>query len=270
MALFGCNLQNNMLYYPSSALPSSEVLAAMDLQYWPSPGADYRGLVPIGKATYPKGTIVLFHGNGGTAVHRKFYVDLLGGLGYRVILAEYPMYGGRKGELGERSFVSDATETLQLAFETYGQPLYVVGESLGCGVAAAAVGNTPIEIDGIILLTPWDTLSAVAKSKFPLLPVRLFLTDRYDNIQNLASFNGKIAVAGADRDGVIPIKHAVNLFESLPGGGKKMWIIKGAGHNTWPDYVTIDWWREITAFMSSAPLKVEPSKKLQKQELFYS
>lgn len=251
MALFGCDLQNKMLYYPSSAPPSGELLAALHLRYWPSQGAGYRGLAPKGEAGYPKGTIVLFHGNGGTAVDRSFYVDVLGRLGYRVILAEYPMYGGRKGELGESSFVSDAGETLRLACETYEKPIYVAGESLGCGVAAAAVETAFLEIDGIILITPWDSLAAVARSKFPFLPVRLFLTDRYDSIRNLASFRGKIAVVGAERDEVIPIRHAENLFDSLPAEGKKMWKIAGAGHNTWPDHVTVDWWREITAFMSS-------------------
>lgn len=251
MALFGCDLQNKMLYYPSSVPPSGELLAALHLQYWPLSGEDYRGLAPADKSDYPKGTIVLFHGNGGTAVDRDFYVDVLGQLGYRVILAEYPMYGGRGGELGEKSFVSDAGETLRLAFKAHGRPFYVAGESLGCGVAAAAVGNASVEIDGIILITPWDTLSAVAKSKFPFLPVRLFLTDRYDSVRNLAAFKGKIAVVGAGRDEVIPIKHAKNLFDSLPAGNKKMWILKDAGHNTWPDAVNIDWWKEITAFMSA-------------------
>lgn len=249
MSLFGCNLQNKMLYYPSPATPSPELLASLYLRYWPSPGADYRGLAPTNEMEYSKGTIVLFHGNGGTAVDRQFYVDVLGRLGYRVILAEYPMYGGRAGGLGEKSFVSDAVETIRMAFKTYGRPFYVVGESLGCGVAAAAVKNASFEIDGIILLTPWDTLAAVAKSHFPFLPVRLFLTDKYDSIRNLSHFKGKIAVVGAALDEVIPIKHAENLFDSLPAVQKKMWTIPGAGHNTWIDHVTIDWWKEIAAFI---------------------
>jgi pimeloyl-ACP methyl ester carboxylesterase len=253
MGLFGCNLQNKMLYYPSSAAPSPELLAALHLRYWPSPGEDYRGLAPANGMPYSNGTILWFHGNGGTAVDRQFYTDTLGRLGYRVILAEYPMYGGRAGKLGEESFVSDAVETMRMAQGTYGRPFYVAGESLGCGVAAAAVGSASVEIDGIILLTPWDTLADVAKTHYPFLPVRLFLTDKYDSIRNLSSFKGKIAVVGAAMDEVIPIRHTENLFDSLPTERKKMWIVPDAGHNTWTNHVTIDWWKEITTFIGLHP-----------------
>ncbi len=131
----------------------------------------------------------MFHGNGGAAADRGFYVDALGARRYRVILAEYPRYGGRKGELGERAFVVDGIETIRLAFEEYGSPLYILGESLGCGVAAG-------------------------------------------------------------RDEIIPIRHAENLFNSLPGTSKKMWTIEGAGHNDWYTYTNSSWWEEIMSFVS--------------------
>ncbi len=251
LALFRSGLQNKMLYYPSAALPTEQLLAARHLRFWPSPGAAYRGLAPVNDADYPRGTIVVFHGNGGTAVDRVYYAQVLGRLGYRVILAEYPGYGGRQGPLGERSFVNDADGTLHLAFETHGRPLFVLGESLGCGVAAAVSAITPVDIDGMILITPWDTLAAVAKAVFPFVPVRLFLTDAYDSIGHLASFKGKIAVVGAAEDAVIPLRHARRLFLSLPTADKKMWVVDGAGHNTWPDAVDVDWWKEITAFLSA-------------------
>jgi pimeloyl-ACP methyl ester carboxylesterase len=192
----------------------------------------------------------VFHGNGGTAADRRFYLDVLGAHGYRVILAEYPMYGGRKGELGEKAFVVDGIETVVLAFEKYGGPLYVLGESLGSGVAAAVGGKAPVKIDGIVLITPWDTLESVAKSKFPLLPVRLLLRDKYDSIKNLGSFKGKIAVVGAGRDEIIPIKHAANLFNSLPGTDKRMWTLQEASHNDWYRYTDSSWWDETIGFVS--------------------
>ncbi len=197
-----------------------------------------------------KGTVIVFHGNGGAAADRGFYLDALGARGYRVILAEYPRYGGRKGELGEKAFVADGIETVRLAFEEYGGPLYILGESLGCGVAAAVAGKASVKIDGIVLITPWDTFESVAKSKFPFLPVRLLLKDKYDSIKNLHSFKGKIAVVGAGRDEIIPIRHAENLFNSLPGSGKKMWTIEGAGHNDWYTYTNSSWWEEIISFVS--------------------
>ena len=250
--LGGCNMQKKMLYYPSEFPPSEETLKEAGLKPWECSGSDYRGLVVTDESVFGNGTIVVFHGNGGTAADRAFYVKALGPLGYRVILAEYPEYGGRNGDVGEKPFVKDAKETLRLAFKDYGGPLFVLGESLGCGVAAAAVRDAPVKIDGLVLITPWDTLASIAGEKFPYLPVRLFLTDKYDTVTNLESFKGRIAVVGAERDEIIPIGHAKKLFDSLPGtAGKKFSEIPRVGHNDWPLAVTPSWWKGIMEFVDS-------------------
>ena len=250
MILSGCNIQYGLLYFPSAAVPSEKMLSADNLRFWPSSVRDYRGLVSGNEVRDAKGTVIVFHGNGGTAVDRLFYMKALGALGYRVILAEYPAYGGRKGELGEESFVNDARETVRIAFEEYGGPIILLGESLGCGVAAAVAGDTSVKIDAIVLITPWDTLLSVAKSHFPFLPVKMFLKDKYDNVGNLKSFEGRIAVVAAGRDRVIPVRHASDLYDSLPGGAKRMWTIKGAGHNDWPGFMDMALWKEIMDFVS--------------------
>jgi pimeloyl-ACP methyl ester carboxylesterase len=239
-----------MLYYPSSYLPAQADVAAGNIRFWPTGPDGYRGFVSAMPAGTAKGTIVVFHGNAGTAADRVYYVQALTRLGYRVLLAEYPGYGGRKGKPGEEVFVSDAKETLRLAFEQFGAPIILLGESLGCGVAAAVVKDPPVRIDGIMLITPWDTLLSVAKDAFPWLPVRFFMRDAYDTIGNLKQYQGRIAIAGAERDEVIPLRHARTLFESLTGN-KKMYTIKGAGHNDWPEMVDPAWWKEITDFIVS-------------------
>jgi alpha-beta hydrolase superfamily lysophospholipase len=251
LILLGCDIQNKLLYYPNSSVPSEESLRSNSINPWPSSLKDHRGFVSINETKPVNATIIIFHGNAGTAADRVFYVKSLAVLGYRVILAEYPAYGGRKGKVGETVFVSDATETVHLAFEQYGGPLFLLGESLGCGVAAAVAKDTTAKIDGIILITPWDTLASVAQSKFPCLPVRLFLKDKYDNIGNLMSFKKGIAVVGAERDEVIPVGHANRLYLALPSRAKKIWIVKGAGHNDWPMFVDRAFLKEIMDFVRS-------------------
>ncbi len=248
LALSGCNLQRNMLYYPSPYLPSQEQLAAERLEFWPSGPGDYRGFAAAAASSAPAGTIVVFHGNAGTASDRAYYVKALAPLGFRVILAEYPGYGRRSGQPGEKVFVQDAKETIRMVSEKFGDPVYLLGESLGCGVAAAAVKDSSVRTAGIILITPWDTLLAVAQKKFPWFPVRLFLTDTYDTVENLRSYPGRIAIVAAERDEVIPVEHARSLFGALPGD-RKMWTVKNAGHNDWPGRVDRTWWNEIAGFI---------------------
>ncbi len=245
-------MQNKFLYFPSSEVPSVRMLASVNMKLWAKSDKDYRGLISAQDAPAHSGTIVLFHGNGGTALDREFYLEPLMKLGFRIILAEYPKYGGRPGKVGEKPFVADGLETVSLAYKQYSEPIYLLGESLGCGVAAAIAKQTDVPIAGIILITPWDSLASVAKSLFPFLPVKLVLTDKYDSIDNLKYFPKNISVVAAERDEILPIKHAYNLYEKLPEGRKKMWVIKGAGHNDWPFYTDASLFKEITDFVKKA------------------
>ena len=249
MFVGGCNMQNRFLYFPNDDRPQAEMLAAENMMLWRAEASDYRGLIAREGNPAPNGTIVLFHGNGGTAFDRGFYMEPLMDLGFRVILAEYPKYGGRPGKVGEKPFVADGLETVRQAFEQYGDPLYLLGESLGCGVAAAVAKKASVPVAGIILITPWDSLAAVAKHLFPFLPVNLLLSDKYDSIANLQSFKGNISVVGAERDEILPIRHAHNLYANLPEGRKHMWVIHDAGHNDWPFYAQASLWKEITDFV---------------------
>ena len=245
-------MENDFLYYPGGERPAPQMLKSENMALWHATASDYRGIVADIERPAPNGTIVLFHGNGGTAADRGFYLQPLTNLGYRVILAEYPRYGGRPGQTGEKPFVADGLKTIQLAHEQYGEPLYLFGESLGCGVAAAIAAKASTPIDGIILITPWDTLQSVAESLFPFLSSKPVLTDRYDSIGNLKSFKGKIAVVGAENDEILPIRHAHALYASLPEGQKRMWVIKGAGHNDWPFYADASLFKEITGFVKTS------------------
>lgn len=249
MLLWGCNMQNKFLYFPNDERPTASMLASENLALWQATGPDYRGIISAGSDATPSGTIVLFHGNGGTAFDRSFYMEPLVALGFRVILAEYPKYGGRPGKVGEKPFVADGLETVRQAHEQFGDPLYLLGESLGCGVAAAVARQTSAPIAGIILITPWDTLALVAKSLFPFLPVNMLLTDKYDSIGNLKDFPRNISVVAAEHDEILPIKHAQNLYANLPEGRKRLWIIRGAGHNDWPFHADAMLFREITDFV---------------------
>lgn len=249
MTFPGCDIQNTFIYFPDTVMPSEKLLAAKGLKFWQRSGDDYRGLIGSKEVKAAKGTVIVFHGNAGRAADREFYADMLGPLGYRVILAEYPGYGGRRGVPGEKVFVRDASESLRVAFEKYGGPVYLMGESLGCGVTAAVAGAAPVPVEGVVLITPWDSLPSVARSKVPGFLVKLLLKDRYDSISNLRSFRKKIAIVGAERDDIIPVRHAEALYDSLPGE-KRMWTIKGAGHNDWPVIIGEARFREIMDFVS--------------------
>ncbi|MBN2411521.1 alpha/beta hydrolase [candidate division KSB1 bacterium] len=241
-------IQRRMLYYPNSKTAPEKDITTQRIDYWPSKTEPFRGFVNTNVQSSGPGVIVVFHGNAGSAWHRTYYTRVLGELGYRVILAEYPSYGDRPGKISQQSFVEDAKQTVRLAHSQYGKPVYLCGESLGAGVAAAVAADPGIPVAGVIVITPWDTLPDLAQSIYWFLPARRLVRDKYDNIQNLSEFGGKVAIAIAEYDEIIPVRHGLRLYKSLPNT-KKLWTIQDAGHNTWPNMVDVAWWREVLFFL---------------------
>jgi hypothetical protein len=219
------------------------------LQPWPS-AQDFRGL--RGDAPGPvRGTAIVFHGNAGHAGHRDYYAAALAPLGLRVILAEYPGYGPRGGALGEASFVADAVATIEAAQREFGDPVVVIGESIGAGVAAAAVGRRPELVAAVMLITPFDRLVNVAAHHYPWLPVRALLRDRYDSVEHLAHYVGPKLVVVAGRDDIVPPHLGEALFDALPPPKERL-RLPGSGHNDWLLAVDAAWWAAAVATLLPA------------------
>jgi pimeloyl-ACP methyl ester carboxylesterase len=252
VALSGCDIERKLLYYPGEITIADVQQCAADnaLQMWPDSNTAYQGIVSHKGPAGFKGTIVIFHGNAGPATYRKYYFHALEARGYRVVLAEYPGYGGRSGELSEKSFVTDARRTVLRAKEEFGGPLYLWGESLGCGVASALATDPKVRPQGVVMLTPWDSLLNEARAKFPWLPVRFLLHDTYDNVANLVGYKGPVAVIMSERDEVIPNRLTERLYKSL-SQPKRIWVFENAGHNDWPNHPEHGWWTEVMGFLNS-------------------
>jgi alpha-beta hydrolase superfamily lysophospholipase len=221
----------------------------MGLRFWPDDPNAYRGFVGAQPPQKIRATLIAFHGNAGSAWHRDYFIHALEPLGFRVVLAEYPGYGGRQGEINEAAFVRDAGVTIELARAEFGDPVFLLGESMGCGVAAAAAASPDMAIAGLILVTPWDSLPDLAQSLYWYLPARLLTRDRYDSVHNLRAFDKPVAMAIAKADEVIPNKHSLRLYESLQTA-KRLWQFDGAGHNSWPTRPEASWWREVMDFVA--------------------
>lgn len=236
--------QNHLLYFPErSTLPG---VLGKRLSSWPA-GSDFRALLAE-PHTPARGTAIVFHGNAGHVGHREFYVAPLQRLGLRVLLAEYPGYGPRGGELGESSLVADAAATIALAHQHFGAPLLIVGESLGAAVAAAASARQREAVAALLLITPWDRLENVARHHYPLLPVKWLLRDRYDSVAHLTAFAPPILVVVAGDDRIVPPYLGQALYDSL-SGRKHLHVIAGADHNDWFDRLDNQWWQQAIDFL---------------------
>ncbi len=243
--------QRRLLYFPQrlTAAEADAEFASYGVRRWPPDSAG--GYLAVVKptpadASLTNGTVLVFHGNGGGAHEREFYCDTLQRLGWRVILAEYPGYGARPGTWSEASFREDGRRTARQVRQAYPGPLVLLGESLGCGVAAAVAADPAVAPDALILATPWDRLATVASHYYPWLPVRILLRDRYDTVAYLKDYAGTVSIILAEEDETLPPASTLALYEALPHPDRKLLLrIPQAGHNTWFWLVSDAQWRDL-------------------------
>jgi len=148
------------------------------------------------------------------------------------LIVSYRGYGLSEGSPGEVVLVSDALQWFDHALKLPGtdpKRIFAFGRSLGSGVAVALAAERPLA--GLILVSPFDSLAAVAKRYYWYLPVDLMLKHRFDSIALAPNLKHPLLCLIAERDEVIPPVHAEHLFDAW-GGPKRKATLQQAGHNT--------------------------------------
>ena len=177
----------------------------------------------------PANVWLLVHGNGGQASDRVYALSSFSSQD-AVYILEYPGYGLRPGSPSMEALNAAAKQAYQVLRSRFpNRPVCVVGESIGSGPAATLATN-PVAPDKIVLIAPFDTLSRVAAHHFRFFPVGLMLRDKWNNIDALKGYQGRVEIFGARGDDIIPIGHAKALADSIPSASFKE--IEG-GHNDW-------------------------------------
>lgn len=224
--------QRKLLYFPThedSAVMAKNLL----LKSWTLEG-EVIGYVR--EAPRPKRIWLMLHGNGGQAIDRIYALPA-----FRdddsIFILEYPGYGGRAGSPSKDAFNAAAKAGYEQLRQTYPDlEVNVLGESLGSG-AACSLASLPRPPDRIALVVPFDRLGSVAQEKLRILPIGLMLFDRWDNIEALTGYPGRVDIYGATDDIVIPLHHARHLADSVKGS--HFHIIR-CGHNEWSDRPDVD------------------------------
>jgi pimeloyl-ACP methyl ester carboxylesterase len=219
--------QRKLIYHPckSSAAQLEVAARKASFQIWRNSAGEAIGWFRAGQS---RRSILLLHGNTGCAPDWFHYAD-----GFQAVEAmdfyilEYPGYGGRKGKAKQEEILRAAENGF--ASITNKCAVYLVGESLGTGVAAYLAGKYGDGVRGIFLVAPYNNMMAVAKSHLPLFPIKLMLKDKYPASEWLQNFHGPVGVLLAEKDTTVPSDLGRDLFEKY-AGPKKLWIEPGATH----------------------------------------
>ena len=148
---------------------------------------------------------------------------------HAIYMLHYRGYGGSTGRPSEPALHSDAQALFEMVHARHPE-VVVVGRSLGSGVAVRLAAGNPV--DRLILVTPFDSITNLARRQFPFFPVNLLLQDRFESWRYAPGITSPTLIVMAENDEVVPRERTTALLEAFSPGVASLKIIPGAGHNS--------------------------------------
>ena len=135
--------------------------------------------------------------------------------GHDVVAFFYRGYAPSGGLPGAQALLDDAPLVHDLVAERLRpQRIVALGVSLGSGVASALAAQRPLA--GLILVTPFDSLSATARQLHPWLPVSLLLRHDMRSAEALHGVRTPVAIVAAGRDRLVRPERTEGLRRAVP------------------------------------------------------
>ena len=163
----------------------------------------------------PSRTLVL--GFGGNAWNAQDVAEYLHGLfpENEVVAFHYRGYAPSTGSPSAKALIADAPLVYDAAVaEVRPKKVIGVGFSIGTGVAAQLAATR--ELDGLILVTPFDSLKQVAQAMYPWVPIGPFFAHEIDAARPLRKHALPVAIIAAERDRIVPADRTQALRKVLP------------------------------------------------------
>jgi pimeloyl-ACP methyl ester carboxylesterase len=177
--------QTHVLFPVSLARAGGPPLASAErLEIMSTSGQPLRGLYIPAAVPQPERLVILgFGGNAWNADDAAIYLHELYPAA-DIITFHYRGYPPSKGRPSTSAHIADAPLVYDYVRSRFGDvPIVAVGFSIGSGIVASLAPRRPLT--GAILVTPFDSLAAVASENYPWLPIRLLLRHRLDAAADL-------------------------------------------------------------------------------------
>ena len=191
-------------------------------------------------------TVIYFGGNSEEVSWMLDETKYLGG--GSLALFNYRGYGLSEGAPSEDILKEDAL----LIYDSISKRLdvkdiAVMGRSLGTTIAVYLAANRPVK--AVVLTSPLDSLTEVAKGHIPLVPLSLILKYRFASIELAPDIKTRVLISIAMEDEIVPPKHSERLFEDWVGE-KEIIYIEGRHHND----ISFDpgYWKGVERFLKKS------------------
>jgi fermentation-respiration switch protein FrsA (DUF1100 family) len=243
--------QSRFIYFPEMgredrATPAQLQLRFEDVRIATADGETLHGwFVP---AAQSRATILFFHGNAGSIVHRLDWLPMFQQLRLSVLMVDYRGFGDSSGRPSEAGTYADADAAWQYLTETRRLPperVVLFGESLGGAIAAHLAART--QPAALVLHSAFTSAPDLAADLYPFLPARLLTRYAYDTLGSVRSVRCPLLVAHSPQDEIVPITHGRRLQEAAPRD--KAWVELAGSHNDGFLFTRPDWVRAFDDFL---------------------
>lgn len=161
-------------------------------------------------------TLIYYGGNADELSRSLGSITSLGPFNY--LLMNYRGYGQSTGTPGENALKNDAHTILEMASLRFGfniRDTVLIGRSLGSGVATHVAASYPVS--ALILVTPYDSVRAVAQGRYPVFPVGLLLKHPFDSVAYVNEITIPTLILKAESDRIVPHAYTDNLIANWQG-----------------------------------------------------
>jgi uncharacterized protein len=230
ICIFMTVVQRSLQYSPHIYTPEQVDKRAqkVNLERWVDSGGTNIGLKRLSPEQPAVGSILITYGNGSTAVGCAEYAnDIQKVARMDIYILEYPGYEDRPGKPTEKSLFAAARDAFEML--PTNQPIYLVGQSLGTGVASYLGGTYTNRVAGMVLISPFNSTTAVGQHRYPFLPVWLLIFDRFPSDHYLRNYHGKVGITVDGQDTTVPEKFGLRLYNGY-NGPKKLWEFPDGRH----------------------------------------
>ena len=158
-------------------------------------------------------TILYLHGNAGSLENRIHKINHFEDMNINFLLLSWRGFSGNKGEPTEQGLYQDARSAVKWLIKqgVFEENIIIYGESLGTGVTTEIAQNR--NFAGIILESPFTSMVAAGKSKYPIFPIRLLLKDRYESDKKIKNIKSPVLIMHGEQDNIVPFWMGEKMFQ---------------------------------------------------------
>tara|TARA_Y100000741_G_scaffold312709_1_gene257350 strand:- start:375 stop:1190 length:816 start_codon:yes stop_codon:yes gene_type:complete len=158
-------------------------------------------------------TILFLHGNAGSLENRIHKINHFKEMEINFLIISWRGFSGNDGKPTEEGLYKDARSAVKWLLNkgVKKENIVIYGESLGTGVATEISQNE--NFAGIILESPFTSMVAAGKSKYPIFPIGLLLKDKYESDKKIKNIKSPVLVMHGEADTIVPFWMGKKIYE---------------------------------------------------------